>query len=383
MKDNKRYFKNLTILVIVLSLISCSAFASDKAQNMSMTLKVTGPKLSPSGDEIVFDFIWRRNDKGGADIGVLSLKNDEIKIITKSVEGSINEYSTWSKDSKHILFRSSKEDGVRLLSINPETLKEDVLVFLHYNENYENKKYIDSYLYPIWFPLRDEIVFIKSGFGRDTILYSGYVYNLKKKKEKEIVKGMSDSVIFRHTWSVSYNGNYVFYTKKDDEYNDIWMSDLYRDHSGEQRLTKGYDVTYLRASPVKDEILFVARGKDKSVWTLYKLNIKTRVPKKLFTGNNIYLGFPSWSQDGSLIVFVNDKNLINIMDADKRKITVELRINMETITFPLLVKNRKVIFYHKYSSIWSVDMEGKNLKRIFPTDLKRELKELKGVSLSE
>ena len=383
MKDKKRYLKNLFILIIGLVLISCSSFASDKIHDIRIALMLSGPILSPSGDKIAFDFIWRRNDETGAAIGILLLKNDEIRIVSTSVEGSLNEYSTWSKDSKHILFRSSKEDGYRLVSINLETLKQEVLAFLQYDENYENREYIEiPYLYPIWFPLSDKVVFIKQIFDRETTLLSGYVFDLKEKKEREIVKGISDSIMFRLTLSVSYNGEYVFYTKKANKYNDIWLSGSHKDNSGEERLTKGYNVTYLRPSPVKNEIFFISSEKDKNSWALHRLDITTRKKEKLLKGNNYNFGYPSWSQDGSLIVFINDKNIISILDVKKRKVIGEIKTNMETIAFPLLVKNRSIIFYHK-NSIWSVDTGGKNLREIFPMNFERELKELKGFTLPE
>lgn len=366
MKDKTIHCRDLIILVISLILIGCPAFASDNGQGI-IRLLPTGPNLSPSGDKIAFDLIWEKNDKVGAEIGVLFLKNDEIRIVTKSVEGSVNEYSTWSEDSRRILFRSSKEDGVRLTSINLETLKEEVLVFLEYDENYENKTHIEiPYLYPIWFPLSGKAVFVKQIFDGDTTLCSAYVFDLKEKKDREIAKGISGSITFRCTWSVSHDGNYVFYTKKTDKYNDIWLSSSHKDHNGEQRLTKGYDVKYLRASPVKNEILFVSKGNDINLWTLHRLDITTGKDNKLLEGNNEYLSFPSWSQDGTLIVFVNDKNAINLLDVNKEKITAELEIDMEPITFPLLLGNKRIVFYHNYSSLWSVDTAGKNLKKIFP-----------------
>lgn len=370
MKDNKKYFINLIIFLTGLILLANPpTFAFDKFRHVITILDMTGPILSPSSDAIALNFIWKAKDTVSSDIGILLLKSDEIKIITKSeTDGSLNEFPTWSKDSKHILFRRVKKDGYGLFSINLKTLKEKSLIFKQYDEEDERVGYKEiSYFYPIWFPLSDKIVFIKSIFDRDTIRNLGYIYDLKEKKEKEIATGISNFVTFRSTWSVSYDGNYVFYTKKDDKYNDIWLSDLRKGNS-EQRLTKGHDVTYLRVSPVKNEILFVAKGKNKSSWTLYKLNLKTRKEEKLLESNNYNLGFPSWSQNGSLIVFVNDKNIINIMDVNKRKITAELKIDMENIFSPILVKNKRIIFYQYYSSIWSVDMEGKNLKKIFPKE---------------
>jgi len=370
MENIKKFF--LLMGLIITFLTPCAVFALNEVQNIQgMPLVMfTVPVLSPDNEKISFDFTWGKYNKASADFAVLTLKNDETQIITKSnADGTINEYPYFSNDNIHILFRRVEKNVVGLFLINLKTLEKDVLVF-DYEESYKNKEYIDmSYLSPIWLPLNDKVIYIKQRFYKDGIKYFGYLYDLNEKKERVFASDLNDSILFRYAWSISNDGDFVFYTKKDNEYNDVWLSDLRKNHDGELQLTKGYDVAYLKASPVKNEILFVTKGEDKgkNIWTLYILNTKTKEKIKLLQSNYKYLGFPSWSQDGTSIVYINDKNVINIIDVNTRNIVTELKINMETITFPLLLKkSEKIIFYHNYSSIWSIGVDGRMLKKIFP-----------------
>lgn len=104
------------------------------------------------------------------------------------------------------------------------------------------------------------------------------------------------------------------------------------------------------------------------------MNINNKSIKKIFEGINNYLGFPSWSLDGNSIVFIND-NSINVIDINSRKVILKLKINLESISFPMLFNDKKIVFYHKQSSIWSVDIEGKIIKKIFPNISVRQLNE--------
>jgi len=374
MRIYSKYCENIILLAAFILTIYDSAIANDWLKNVNNMLLLNRPVLSPDREKVAFDFQWNSKNKSGSDICILSLKSNEIKLVSRNAGGDINESPAWSEDSKHIIFRSVSKSGVRILSVDIANMSKETMVYFHYDNNQKNNKYIEiPYLYPIWSPLTDNIVYIKERFqmndiyDQNTVQYEGYVYNIKERKEIEIAEALSASVISGHTWSISSDGRFVLYAKEKNGYNNIWFIDIQNISHDEHQLTKKYKVTYLLPSPVENEILFVAHEGNKSTWSLHRFNLETRRDDRLYESNYNNLGYPSWSQDGRLIVFIDNRNLIKIIDVTKRIITTELEIKRGAITYPLLIRNNKIIFYTKHSSIWSIDITGHNLKKIFPS----------------
>ncbi len=381
MKTLNKFILYLAILILAIQ-FSQVVFAFNKVQKMKKLplIMLTNPILSPDNEKMVFDFKWGYYNKPNADIAILFLNNDKIQIVTKSnKDKSFNEEPYFSNDSMHILFRkiSSNKNRIELAIKNYRTLNEEIIASYDFDKIIKKRQFVKlPYVAPIGYPLKDKVVFINQKLYKNNINNYGYIYDLKEKKQREFARNISNLIFYRYTWSISHDGNYIFYTKRYNQYNDIWLSDLRKDYDGELKLTKEYDVVYLKASPVKDEILFIVKAKEenKTFWTLFVLNAITKKVKKLYQGDYKYLGFPSWSIDGKSVIFVDHENVIFRINTEDGKITDKLNVNAHIITFPILSKYERIYFYENYSKILSVGIHGNSIKEIFPGNIELQLK---------
>ncbi len=302
-----------------------------------------------------------KGDRVGSDIGII--KDGKVNIITKSdLNNSLNEFPVWTEEGRKILYKRIREDGIGLYTYDFQSNKEKELTFFKPNNEQCDET---LFLYSFWTPFK-KIVNVNQTFEKNRIKYSLRLFDLIEKKQELIEQDLSETAIFRYTIDISADGKYLFYTKQINGFNDIWLRILNKDLN-RRRLTYGYNVTYLRVSPEGDRILFVTRKQDK--WILYILNINTMDIEKIRESNYVNLGFPNWSRDGRLIIFVDRRNKINIVNVENKKLLKELELKNFVIKFPILLEDiQTLIFYNKNSSIWTLDISGNSnrLKRIFP-----------------
>jgi Tol biopolymer transport system component len=222
-------------------------------------------------------------------------------------------------------------------------------------------------LYPSFSPDGQKVAYISNKGGDYFSPSSIYLYDIATKKEQKLVSRV------RSKFSWSPDGKKIFYSQLSRDnphwsnYFDVWVYDINKDKK--KRLTEGLRAYAPSVSPDGLSVTFIGGGD--GTCNLFKMGSDgTGVRQLTFFKDGEQLFNPSWSPDGSAIIFdysAGDGRDIAVIPAEGGEITFLINSSLDERNAVYSIDGKRVIYSANENGIFNVfeyELATKDVRRI-------------------
>ncbi|MCK5173592.1 MAG: hypothetical protein KAR47_09380 [Planctomycetes bacterium] len=358
----KKYLLILLFLVVTATVVVTTTFIAKEA--VTKDLLLIAPTIlspSPSGEKLAFE-MWERTDSTfTARIQIMNMDGSNLQQITET-PGFLNGPLAWSSDSKKIAFGvvNNETKTMHIHTVDVQSFEDKEVTTSDHKDSTAK-----------WLPDGNKICFVrmmknihstrKNDLPKELFVLSNlWLANIDSNQEEQLT---TINEVYPLSWDWGQEGKRVFFLVRRGNLTEVWSVDIQTRKEEKLYSLKGWEkgARFLSCSPNGGNLLFFWQSSDLVEGNLWLLKADGSDEKELSSKRCALM--PTWITDNRILT-IDEKGGMWDFDIERDQYK---RLGSEVTSRPPVwgTKTNKV-FFVKGRTIWAMEADGSNQRRIYP-----------------